>query len=189
MIGGIKMNWKIKVIKEGLDTFLNRIELGKVSYLLNGPNPKTFFLGLLGRKLELAFSENPFRCGNQEFVLFLRKENKITEFFEFKLLDGITIIPSKHIIQLMVGECHVEQVINMVENSIKLSVNFKCFMPNELNNPATLKFNAFAKAALEFMPHSIHPLVGNLSRIISEPEIQSQFDENLIKNLLDYITE
>lgn len=181
------MNWRKKIIKEQIDKFLKRIDLGKIYYFQRDHDSKTFSLALSGRKLEVIFNENPLRCGNQNFVLFLKREDKVTEFFEFSLLEGITIIPLKHVIKIAIESCNIEQVMDLTQNSITLNLDFKCFIPNELNNPVIPEFNAFAKAALEFMPHSIHPLKGHLSRIISRPEIQSYFDEKLIKNLLDYM--
>lgn len=182
------MNWKTEKIKEELDKFLKRIDLGKIYYFQRGHDSKTFSLALSGRTLEVIFNENPLRCGNQNFVLFLlKREDKVTEFFEFSLLEGITIIPLKHVIKIAIESCNIEQVMDLTQNSITLNLDFKCFIPSELNNPVIPKFNAFAKAALEFMPNSIHPIVGQLSRIIPNPEIQSYFDNRLIQNLLNYM--
>lgn len=179
------MNWKKKIIMQQISDFTKRLGLGKVAYL--ELTSKESFLGLAGKKIEITFSDNPLKYRSQTLVLFLKREDNITEYLEFTLIEGITLQLSKYVIELIVGECTSKQVIDIGENLITLELDFKCFTKSNLTNPAIPNFNSFAVSALELMPNSIHPVVGHLSRIIPNAEIQSHFNNALIKNLLDYM--
>ena len=89
------MNWKKKIIMEQISDFTKRLGLGKVAYL--ELTSKESSLGLAGKKIEITFSDNPFKYRSQTLVLFLKREDNITEYLEFTLIEGITLQLSKHV--------------------------------------------------------------------------------------------